>query len=147
MFDTVVIATDGSKSAQRSVRMAVDLAARFDADVHALYVVDTDEIETSPAEISDDLENAIREAGDEALSFAEAEADGRDRTEIFTAIRQGNPASEIIEYAGEVDADAIALGTRGRHGDHAFLLGSVAEAVVRQAPQPVLTVRQLEAGA
>jgi nucleotide-binding universal stress UspA family protein len=147
MFDTVVIATDGSKSAQRSVRMAVDLAARFDADVHALYVVDTDEIETSPAEISDDLENAIREAGDEALSFAEAEADGRDRTEIFTAIRQGNPATEIIEYAGEVDADAIALGTRGRHGDHAFLLGSVAEAVVRQAPQPVLTVRQLEAGA
>jgi nucleotide-binding universal stress UspA family protein len=147
MFDTVVIATDGSKSAERSVEMAVDLAAKFDGDVHALYVVDTDEIEGSPDEIRDDLEQAIHEAGDEALSYAEQEVDGLERTDISTAIRQGEPANEIIDYAAEVDADAIALGTRGRHGEHAFLLGSVAESVVRQAPQPVLTVRQLEASA
>jgi nucleotide-binding universal stress UspA family protein len=37
----------------------------------------------------------------------------------------------------------IATGTRGRHGDYAFLLGSVAEAVIRRSPVPVLTVRQL----
>ena len=146
MFETVVIATDGSKSAERSVEMAVDLAAKFRGDVHALYVVDTDEIEESPEEIRDDLERAIHEAGNEALSFAQSEVNDLDRTEISTAIRQGDPATEIMDYAEEVDADAIALGTRGRHGDHAFLLGSVAEAVVRQAPQPVLTVRQLEAG-
>lgn len=145
MFETVVIATDGSKSAERSVKMAVDLTAKFRGDVHALYIVDTDEIEESPEEIRDDLENAIHEAGTEALSFAQAEVNDLDRTEISTAIRQGDPATEIMAYADEVDADAIALGTRGRHGDHAFLLGSVAEAVVRQAPQPVLTVRQLEA--
>lgn len=144
MFETVVIATDGSKSAERSVRVAVDLAEKFDGDVHALYVVDTDEIESSPEEIRDDLETAIHEAGDEALSFAEDEADTSD-PDLVTAIRQGDPATEIMEYADEVDAGAIAMGTRGRHGEHAFLLGSVAEAVVRQAPQPVLTVRQLEA--
>lgn len=142
MFDTVVIATDGSESAERSVQTAVDFASRFDADVHALYVVDTDEIESSPEEIRDDLESAIEKAGDEALSFAEQEAG--ESIDLTSAVREGDPATEIIEYAERVDADAIAMGTRGRHGDHAFLLGSVAEAVVRSAPQPVLTVRQLE---
>jgi len=37
---------------------------------------------------------------------------------------------------------AVATGTRGRHGDHGFVLGSVAEAVVRRSPVPVLTVQQ-----
>ena len=36
------------------------------------------------------------------------------------------------------------MGTRGRHGEHSFLLGSVAESVVRRCPTPVLTVRQLD---
>jgi nucleotide-binding universal stress UspA family protein len=67
-------------------------------------------------------------------------ADGQD---VVTAVREGEPADEIIEYAEEYDADVIATGTRGRHGDHAFLLGSVAEAIVRRSPIPVLTVRQL----
>jgi nucleotide-binding universal stress UspA family protein len=39
----------------------------------------------------------------------------------------------------------VALGTRGRHGENRLLLGSVAEAVVRACPVPVLTVRQLAA--
>jgi len=51
---------------------------------------------------------------------------------------------EIIDYAGKHDADLVATGTRGRHGEHSFLLGSVAEAIVRRCPVPVLTVRQLD---
>ncbi len=142
MFDTVVIATDGSESAARSVETAVDFARRFEAEVHALYVIDTDEIENSPAEIREDLATAIESAGDDALAFAEDEAGGA--TELVTAVREGDPHTEITTYADAVDADVIAMGTRGRDGDHAFLLGSVAEAVVHSAQQPVLTVRQLE---
>lgn len=142
MFDTVVIATDGSESAARCVETALDFAVRFDAAVHALYVVDTDEIDDSPAEIRDDLETAITTAGEEALAFAEDEA--TETCKLVTAVREGDPETEITGYADEVDADVVAMGTRGRHGDHAFLLGSVAEAVVRSADQPVLTVRQLE---
>jgi nucleotide-binding universal stress UspA family protein len=144
MFDTVVIATDGSESAGRGVRAALDIATRFQSAVHVLYVVDTDEIERSPSEVHDEIEAASRQAGDEALAFAEENAEAFDISEIDTAIQHGDPATEIMAYADEVDADAIAVGTRGRHGEHAFLLGSVAEAVVRQAIQPVLTVRQLD---
>ncbi len=143
MFETVVIATDGSESAGRVVRMALDLADRFDAAVRALYVVDTGNLRASPEEYRTVLEEALEAAGGEALSFVEKEAAGAAGREVVTAVREGDPADEIVAYAKEVGADVIATGTRGRHGDHAFLLGSVAEAVVRRSPVPVLTVRQL----
>jgi len=135
MFETVVIATDGSESAQRGVQTAIDLADRFDGTVHALYVLNEAERDHDPEEVTDPIEDI----GDEALGFVREQANG----DVETAIREGDPTTEIIEYAAEIDADVIAIGTRGRHGDHAFLLGSVAEAVVREAPIPVLTVRQL----
>jgi nucleotide-binding universal stress UspA family protein len=144
MFDTVVIATDGSGSAERAVEAALDLAARFDATVHGLYVVDTGEVEATPEEVREVLERALATTGGRALSFIREAADADADEELVTAVRQGDPADEICKYATEHDADVIASGTRGRHGEHGFLLGSVAEELVRQAPMPVLTVRQLE---
>jgi nucleotide-binding universal stress UspA family protein len=141
MFETVVIATDGSESVKRGVTAAIDLTERFDGTVHALYVADSRTVEDSPSEIQSDIETAIQKAGEEAISYVETQAGDE---EVVTAIREGTPAEEIIDYAEEVDADAVAMGTRGRDGEHAFLLGRVAEAVVRHAPMPVLTVRQLE---
>ena len=144
MFETVVIATDGSESARRGVRTALDIAARYDATVHAVYVVDTGDIDDTPEDVQSDLEAAIAETGEEALDVVREEAEAIAAPDVVTAVREGDPASEIIDYATEVDADVVGMGTRGRSGDHAVLLGSVAEAVVRHAPMPVLTVRQLE---
>lgn len=144
MFDTVVIATDGSGSAQRAVEAALDLADTFDATVHALYVVDPDSVEDSPEDHRETLERALATTGGHALSFVRETAADGDDDEVITAVREGAPAEEIIAYATEHDADLIATGTRGRHGEHAFLLGSVAEEIVRHAPMPVLSVRQLE---
>jgi nucleotide-binding universal stress UspA family protein len=140
MFDTVVIATDGSASGRRAVTVALDMARRFDATVHALYVVDESDVEASPAAVRDELQAALEDAGREALAAVRGEAD----REIRTAVREGKPVAEICGYAREVDADVVVTGTRGRHGEHSFLLGSVAEGVVRRSPTPVLTVRQLD---
>ncbi|MGB9956836.1 universal stress protein [Haloferax prahovense] len=142
MFDTIVIATDGSASVRRAVRVAVDLAERFDASVHALYVVDAGDVETAPERLRDEMRDALTERGEEALAEVEAATD----REVTVAVREGRPAAEISNYAREVDADAVAMGTRGRHGENRFLIGSVAERVVRTCPVPVLTVRQLEDG-
>ncbi|AGB30463.1 UspA domain-containing protein [Natrinema pellirubrum DSM 15624] len=140
MFDTVVVATDGSDSVTRAVDVALDLAARFEADVHALSVVDASEVDASPQQLRDELRTALETTADAALATVEDRADRG----VTTAIRDGRPAAEICEYAREVDADAVATGTRGRHGENRLLLGSVAERVVRTSPVPVLTVRQLE---
>jgi len=140
MFDTIVIATDGSESVERAVRVALDLADRFDSEVHALYVVDAGEIESSPERLRDEMRDALNERADEALTEVREATSDR----VTTAVREGRPATEIGDYAREHDADVVAMGTRGRHGENRFLIGSVAERVVRTCPVPVLTVRQLD---
>ncbi|MDS0300022.1 universal stress protein [Halogeometricum sp. S1BR25-6] len=139
MFDTIVIATDGSESVRRAVGVALDLADRFDASVHALYVVDAGEVDSSPDRLREEMREALTERGERALSEVETETD----RPVTTAVREGRPATVVGDYAREVDADAVAMGTRGRHGENRFLIGSVAERVVRTCPVPVLTVRQL----
>jgi len=141
MFETILIATDGSDSVRRAVAVALDLADRFDATVHALSVVDANEVDSSPETVREQLRAALSEQADEALSSIAAATD----QPVETAVREGRPATEISTYAREIDADVVATGTRGRHGENRFLLGSVAERVVRTCPVPVLTVRQLEA--
>ena len=139
MFETIVVATDGSESVSRAVSVALDLADRFDAAVHALSVVDTTEVDSSPQSVQSDLREALSTQADDALQAVTADTD----QPVTTAVREGRPADEIADYARAVGADMVATGTRGRHGENRFLLGSVAERVVRTCPVPVLTVRQL----
>jgi len=140
MFDTVVVATDGSESVKRAIDVALDIAGRFDASVHALSVVDESEVDASPEQLQDELQTALETTADAALATVE----NRTGKPVTTAVREGRPAAEICAYAREIDADLIATGTRGRHGENRLLLGSVAERVVRTSPVPVLTVRQLD---
>lgn len=125
MFETVIIATDVSASAQRAVASALDLADRFDAAVHVLSVLDDDDPEH---------EQTVRTT---LARFGER----TDRT-VTTAVRRGDPVETIIAYAERVGADVVATGTRGRDSSYSYHLGSVAEAIVRECPVPVLTVRQ-----
>jgi len=137
MFETIVVATDGSDSVSRAVSVALDVAARFDATVHALSVINADASEDD----ADDQRAELTAHAEDALAMVESETD----QPVVTAVREGEPAAEITAYAEENDADLVTTGTRGRHGENRFLLGSVAEDVVRHCPVPVLTVRQLAA--
>lgn len=56
-------------------------------------------------------------------------------------LREGDAAAEILQVADEVGADLIVLGTHGRTGLGRVLMGSVAEAVLRRARCPVLTLK------
>ena len=142
MMDTVVIATDGSACVRRAVRVALDLADRFDATVHALSVVEESEVSSAPENVRDQLRTALEAHCEDAVEGLAAEAD----RPVITAVREGRPSVEIKTYAREVDADVVATGTRGRHGENRLLVGSVAEQVVRTCPVPVLTVRRLDDG-
>jgi nucleotide-binding universal stress UspA family protein len=57
-------------------------------------------------------------------------------------VETGNPTDEIVRMATEENVDFIVLGTHGRRGLTRLLLGSIAEAVMRQAPCPVISVRE-----
>jgi nucleotide-binding universal stress UspA family protein len=60
---------------------------------------------------------------------------------IETKLVEGEPATEILRAAREIQPDLIVMGTHGRTGLVRLLMGSVAEAVLRKAPCPVLSVK------
>jgi len=63
---------------------------------------------------------------------------------IRGSVAGGSPYRQILASAEEHDIDLIVMGTHGRRGIDRYLLGSVAEKVVRTAEPPVLTVRSVE---
>ena len=72
----------------------------------------------------------------------EEEMAAEDGVEFNAVIKEGVPAEDIIGYASEQGIDLIVMGTAGRTGLDKFLLGSVAEKVVRTAPCPVLIIHK-----
>jgi nucleotide-binding universal stress UspA family protein len=62
-------------------------------------------------------------------------------TAVLEFVETGSPAEEIVKAAMNWPADLIVIGSHGRTGARRAFLGSVAEAVMRQAPCPVLVVR------
>ncbi|WP_049920160.1 universal stress protein [Halobiforma nitratireducens] len=133
MYDTILVATDGSDPGYRAGEHAIDLAEQFDAEFHAVYVVDTrrygGSILTGPSDVVAELE----QRGEEILS----DLDARSTVDVTETIREGRPHEEIGNYAEEVDADLILLGNRGLGA--AGEIGSVAERVVRYVDRPVMT--------
>jgi nucleotide-binding universal stress UspA family protein len=72
--------------------------------------------------------------------FASVGAEFPPSLRVQRLLREGDPAGEIIASAGEWNADLIVMGAHGRGRLATFLLGSTAEAVIRGAHCPVLTV-------
>lgn len=138
MYDRILVPTDGSPSMQGVVAHAVDLAGVHGAELHGLYVIDTGSYATLPVETTwDGVTEMLREEGEMALSEFESMAGSQ---AVETAIVEGTPSGEIVDYAREQDCDCIVMGTHGRAGIDRLLLGSVSERVVRAAPVPVVTV-------
>lgn len=137
MYETILVATDGSERARRAAEYAVDLAARYDAAVHAVFVVDThllDEPALSTAELSTD---AIEDAGHGFLVEIQELADER-AVDFERRSVHGVPKYEILDYADEIGADVIVMGSVGHTPGHR--VGSTADHVFEHADQPVLTV-------
>lgn len=133
MYDTILVATDGSEPGDRAVDHAIDLASTFDADLHVTYVVDTRRYGDSMLPDSGEVVTDLEDRGNEILS----EVAARSSVELHREIREGRPHEEIGACAEEIGADLIVLGNRGLGSGGE--IGSVAERVVRYVDRPVLT--------
>ena len=118
----IMAATDFSGHSGRAFEAALALAQHFGARLHIFH--------------------AARHASKQTMAMAKLEAlsKGTEGTEIVKAVSAGPAAPEIVKYAERKKIDLIALGTHGRSGLTHVLMGSVAEAVVRDAPCQVLTI-------
>ena len=140
MYERILVATDGSEGTGRTVEEALGLAELTGATLHALYVVDTRDYNTLPESKWLSLEDALVEQGQEAVEAVRERA-ATAGVDVETAVTHGLPHEEIVEYADAHDVDLIVMGTHGRSGLNHFLIGSVAEKVIRSANTPVHVVR------
>jgi len=138
----ILVPTDFSKGSEAALAYAQVFAARFEADVVLLHVVEPQrplrELPGLPFDASGGSAGLAR-AAEERLSHL-ARAMERGGRWPKTAVRLGSEDEEILAAAREEQAGLIVMGTHGRTGLGRALLGSVAERVVRRAPCPVLTV-------
>lgn len=147
MYETILIPTDGSEVAENAVEHGLDIAAKYDASVHALYVVDIDAVDIGLG--TEQVERIKRGKFEE---MPELTARAKEATEyvvergdelgveVTDSIAAGQPHTEIAGYAEENDVDMIVMGSAGRGGVRRVLLGSVAERTLRTSTIPVLVV-------
>ena len=139
MYDNILVPTDGSAASEGAVDHAIELAKQYDATLHALYVVDTGAY--SSMEVGSDIViEALQEEGNQAVDRVANRAEDAE-VAVETSVRTGIAHRSIVEYVSEEEIDLVVMGTHGRTGVGRFLLGSVAEKVVRTADAPVMTVR------
>jgi len=142
----LLVPVDLSEHSTHALDHAVELARHYDANLHLLHIVQPGPSYDLPGvyqgalppqtDIIDALtENAHTEL-DERIERASLPAE-----RMHKDIRHGNPAAEILDAAEEEDVDMIALASHGRSGVERFLMGSVAEKVIRAAPVPVFVVK------
>lgn len=141
MYKNVLIPTDGSDTAEMAVKQGIELAEAVGAKVYGLYVIDISTFIGVPTEaVWESIKNLLEEEGKTALGIIEKMAE-EGGVEYEMILNEGSPYKNIIQTAEEKKIDLIVMGTAGRVGFDRFLLGSVAEKVVRTAPCPVLVVR------
>jgi len=141
LYKKILIATDGSNYTKNSVDYGIDLAKTSEAKLHAIYVVDTAAFASIPMDAAwESMYELLRQEGDEATKYVSDKA-WEEGLEVERVTIEGHPADEIIKYAEKNNISLIIMGTLGKSGLDRFLLGSVAEKVVRNSKIPVLVVR------
>ena len=149
MFERILIATDGSKHSERAAETGIEMARLYGSAVTALYVVDISK-EYAPlgdltTKVADSLIAGIRSnlqnEGNEATRKVEEMAE-QAGIAVQRKITEGYPAEDIIRIAKEGDMNLIVMGGIGATGLDRFLLGSVADKVVRTSKVHVLVVRK-----
>jgi nucleotide-binding universal stress UspA family protein len=142
----ILCPVDFSDGSARAVDKARELSSALATDVELLHAyqlpvmaLPDGAVTVSPTFIADMLDRAQKELNKHR---DELEQSG---VHASTKLVEGSPAEVIAERAKELDTPMIVMGTHGRGGFRRFLLGSVAERVVRTSSSPVLTVHLPEA--
>lgn len=131
MFKTIMVPTDGSEFAQKAEDIAISIAAKYDAKIIGVYVIDDKLI--YPYEV---LEDEGRDVLKNLSSKAKKEGIVVDEILVI-----GNPAKDLIIITGRMKPDLVVIGTHSKKGLEKLLLGSVAENVLKKVETPVLLVK------
>ncbi len=149
MISKILVATDGSKTAQKAAIYAVDLAKQLKAAVIVLSIIDkrslmgqTVQAKETTMNIIEPIEDYLREAAEgytgEIIKLCDKKG-----LKSETVVKMGHPVEVIVKEAVRAKADLIIMGSHGKSALAAAVLGSVAYGVIHKDTKiPVLIVRR-----
>jgi nucleotide-binding universal stress UspA family protein len=141
MYNTILVAIDGSAVSERAFHAAVEQAHAWKSDLHAVYVIETGLFSDIPADNKVEIMYSLLEQeGTSALDRINEIAHKKNVT-VTTHFEQGHAGDTIIRKASELKADLVVLGSHGKSNVDRLLLGSVSSFVVEHSQVSVLVVR------
>jgi nucleotide-binding universal stress UspA family protein len=145
MYSKILVPLDGSKTAEKVLPYARYLAGKFKVPVELLAVVDIAEVASHMvSEKTRFLDTIIDDAVRHLTSYLGSVATTFAGTDVRCSVEKGKAEDTIIEKAATDKAMLITMATHGRSGLNRFLLGSVAEKVLRGMVNPLLLIRATE---
>jgi nucleotide-binding universal stress UspA family protein len=143
--EKVLAPVDLSDQSEMVIRHARELSRSYNASLSVLHIIENvaypNAYGVDPlTPILPDVRSRAAEALEDLVDRARDE-----EIEMQAVVRTGYAAQDILEYAEEIEAGLIVMATHGRTGLERFLIGSVAEKVVRSAPCPVFTLKSFGA--
>ncbi len=136
-FERILVPLDGSDCAENVLPKVEKLAKDLNASISLLRVVIA-----HPLPGTDPTEAQVKVVSEAEQYLQRVEEELKKKgLRVDSHVRYGNDAEEILDHASQKDIDMVAMTTHGRSGVKRFLLGSVAEKVLRHSPKPVFLVR------
>ncbi len=151
-YQSIVVGTDGSATAERAVLQAVRLATGAGARLIVVSAYTPGEggaagidVDSVPSDVRYTLTDRVQ--AEELAQRGRALAKEAGEAKVVVQADAGDPSRVLLAVAGEFDADLIVVGSKGLTSHAHFILGSVAAHVAHHAPCDVLVVHTTKVGA
>jgi nucleotide-binding universal stress UspA family protein len=148
MYTRILIPLDGSKTAEQVLPYARTLANKLKVPLELMGVIDIAEFAAHiSAEKARYLERIIEQGERSSLEYLKGVANKFPGLTVNCTVEKGTAAENIIDKAAADKGTLITMATHGRSGINRFVLGSVAEKVLRATNNPLLLVRAADGAA
>lgn len=149
---SVLAAVDTSEASHRPITVGYDLATAYDETLIVMYVMpqteyddqrsNRDELPKEFRETEFTIDQAIDAAAQQAADAVDETLDTYDRARVEPRGRVGTPAAEILAAAKDINPRFVVVGGRKQSPARQAIFGSVSQAIVRDAEQPVVTIME-----
>ncbi len=139
-YDRILIVTDDSPSSLKAAKYGYDLAAKLNAKVALIGVID-EALATGNVDAGifpEQAAHSLKKNMEELMHNIQRDYANGVGTEFF--VPEGEVKETVLKMAREWDADLIVAGTHGRKGLNRLLMGSMAEGILRDSKVPVFIV-------
>jgi len=141
VFTNILIALDGSEASQRALSRAVDEARVWNAQLQAIYVVETGLFSSLPPDNTVEIMYRVLEKEGKSVLEKAKKFGAVNGVTISTQVKQGHAGTEITTLAEQEKCDLIVVGSHGKSNTDRLLIGSVSTFVVTHSKVTTMVVR------